>query len=39
VLAALDAGFRTGDIMSPGMQLVGTKKMGEVLVSKLEAQP
>ncbi len=37
VLAALDAGFRTGDIMSPGNTLVGCKKMGEVLVSKLEA--
>ena len=37
VLAALDAGFRTGDIMSPGNTLCGCKKMGEVLVSKLEA--
>lgn len=28
---ALDAGYRTGDIMSDGMTLVGTKKMGEVI--------
>ncbi len=28
---ALDAGCRTGDIMSDGMTLVGTKKMGEVI--------
>jgi len=37
VLAALDAGFRTGDIMSPGNTLCGCKKMGDVLVAKLEA--
>ena len=28
---ALDAGYRTGDIMSDGLTLVGTKKMGEVI--------
>ena len=28
---ALDAGYRTGDIMSDGMTLVGTKKMGEII--------
>ena len=39
VLAALDAGYRTGDIMSPGMQLVGTSKMGAVLLAKLDATP
>lgn len=30
---ALDAGYRTGDIMSEGMKLVGTKEMGEVIAS------
>jgi 3-isopropylmalate dehydrogenase len=35
VLAALDAGYRTGDIMSAGMNLVGTKKMGEVVLQNL----
>lgn len=36
VLAALDAGYRTGDIMSPGMKLVGCAKMGEVVLQMLE---
>jgi 3-isopropylmalate dehydrogenase len=29
---ALDQGYRTGDIMSPGMKAVGCKQMGEVLI-------
>lgn len=32
----LDAGFRTGDIMSPGMTLVGCKAMGEALVQRVQ---
>eukprot|EP00850_Spirogloea_muscicola_P003602 SM000014S00390 [mRNA] locus=s14:996179:999431:- [translate_table: standard] len=36
VLAALDAGFRTGDIYSPGLTLVGCKEMGEVVLRMLE---
>ncbi|BAZ46423.1 3-isopropylmalate dehydrogenase [Chondrocystis sp. NIES-4102] len=28
----LDLGYRTGDIMSPGMKAVGCKEMGEVLI-------
>ena len=28
----LDQGYRTGDIMSPGMKAVGCKEMGEVLL-------
>ena len=31
VTAALDAGYRTADLQSPGTQKVGCKKMGEVL--------
>ena len=31
----LDQGYRTGDIMSPGMKQVGCKKMGEVLLELL----
>ncbi len=31
----LNAGYRTGDIMSPGMELVGTKKMGELIIAAL----
>eukprot|EP00246_Nothoceros_aenigmaticus_P002329 TRINITY_DN13176_c0_g1_i1.p1 TRINITY_DN13176_c0_g1~~TRINITY_DN13176_c0_g1_i1.p1 ORF type:complete len:445 (+),score=67.00 TRINITY_DN13176_c0_g1_i1:57-1337(+) len=37
VFATLDAGYRTGDIMSSGKTLVGTRKMGEVLLGFLEA--
>jgi 3-isopropylmalate dehydrogenase len=32
VTAALDAGYRTGDIMQPGCTLVGCRQMGEVLL-------
>ena len=31
----LEEGYRTGDIMSPGKTLVGTTKMGELIVEKL----
>lgn len=37
VTAALDEGYRTADLMSEGMTLVGCKKMGEVVLSKLES--
>lgn len=35
VEAVLEDGYRTGDIMSDGMKLVGTKEMGQLIVSKL----
>lgn len=31
----LEDGYRTGDIMSKGMKLVGTKEMGSMIVNKL----
>lgn len=31
------AGFRTGDIMAPGCTLMGTKAMGERIISELDA--
>ena len=31
----LNAGYRTGDIMSPGMKLVGTKEMGKLISENL----
>ncbi len=37
VLEALAQGYRTGDIMSPGMKAVGCKEMGEVLLRILES--
>jgi 3-isopropylmalate dehydrogenase len=36
VLTVLDQGYRTGDIMSDGMTLVGCKAMGEALLSAME---
>jgi 3-isopropylmalate dehydrogenase len=36
VLKVLDQGYRTGDIMSPGMNLVGCKGMGEALTQILQ---
>lgn len=36
VSAVLDAGYRTGDIMSEGMKLVGTKQMGDLVVKALK---
>ena len=35
---ALAAGFRTRDIHTPGMSLVGTAEMGDHVVRELEAQ-
>jgi 3-isopropylmalate dehydrogenase len=35
VLQVLDAGYRTGDIMSEGMKLVGCRKMGDALLQAL----
>jgi 3-isopropylmalate dehydrogenase len=35
VQKVLDAGYRTGDIMSPGMKAVGCKAMGEALLAAL----
>eukprot|EP00168_Porphyra_purpurea_P006393 TRINITY_DN1787_c0_g1_i2.p1 TRINITY_DN1787_c0_g1~~TRINITY_DN1787_c0_g1_i2.p1 ORF type:complete len:453 (-),score=200.61 TRINITY_DN1787_c0_g1_i2:364-1671(-) len=37
VEAVLDAGWRTGDIMSEGKTLVGCKRMGELLVEAVAA--
>ncbi len=36
VEAVLNAGYRTGDIMSKGMKLVGTRGMGELILKALE---
>ena len=36
VTAALDAGYRTGDIMQPGCSQVGCRQMGEVVLQQLE---
>lgn len=36
VLQVLDRGDRTGDIMSPGMNLLGCRAMGETLIQVLE---
>ncbi|PIG92168.1 3-isopropylmalate dehydrogenase [Gloeocapsopsis sp. IPPAS B-1203] len=36
VLQVLDRGDRTGDIMSPGMNLLGCRAMGEALIQVLE---
>ncbi|MFP4007894.1 MAG: 3-isopropylmalate dehydrogenase [Spirulinaceae cyanobacterium] len=35
VMAVLDQGYRTGDIMSPNMKAVGCQEMGEVLLKAL----
>ncbi|MDD4378039.1 MAG: 3-isopropylmalate dehydrogenase [Eubacteriales bacterium] len=35
VTLVLEEGYRTGDIMSSGMKLVGTREMGQLIVSKL----
>ncbi len=37
VTQVLDRGYRTGDIMSPGMTAVGCRQMGEVLIKILES--
>lgn len=39
VLKVLEQGYRTGDIQSEGMTLVGCKGMGDVLVQALHALP
>ena len=36
VMAVLDAGYRTKDIYSEGMNLVGTKEMGDLVVKALK---
>lgn len=36
VLQVLDAGYRTGDIMSEGMKLVGCRGMGDALIEVLK---
>ncbi len=38
VLQVLQRGDRTGDIMSPGMNLLGCRAMGEALIQVLEAE-
>jgi 3-isopropylmalate dehydrogenase len=37
VIKVLDAGYRTGDIMSQGMKLVGCREMGDKLIEILES--
>jgi 3-isopropylmalate dehydrogenase len=37
VIKVLDQGYRTGDIMSPGMKAVGCREMGEVLIKVLQS--
>lgn len=37
VLEVLEKGYRTGDIMSEGMTLVGCQGMGEILINVLES--
>lgn len=37
VMKVLDAGYRTGDIMSEGMKAVGCREMGDKLIEILEA--
>jgi 3-isopropylmalate dehydrogenase len=38
VLQVLEKGDRTGDIMSPGMNLLGCRSMGETLIQALELE-
>lgn len=35
VKAVLNKGYRTGDIISEGMQLVGTKEMGQLIINEI----
>jgi len=35
VTKVLEQGYRTGDIMSEGMKLVGTKEMGQLIINEL----
>jgi 3-isopropylmalate dehydrogenase len=39
VLQVLQQGDRTGDIMSPGMNLLGCRAMGDALMNILEKMP
>ncbi len=36
VMTVLDAGYRTGDIMSPGMKCIGTKEMGQLIADAVK---
>ena len=36
VLAVLEDGYRTGDIMSEGMKKVGTVEMGKLVIDKIK---
>jgi len=36
VLEVLEEGYRTGDIMSEGMKLVGTEEIGKLVMQKIE---
>ncbi|MGL5380791.1 3-isopropylmalate dehydrogenase [Clostridium sp.] len=36
VVQVLESGYRTGDIMSEGMKLVGTSEMGELVINKIK---
>ena len=36
VTAALDAGYRTGDLMSPGCTQIGCSALGDVLLQSIE---
>ena len=38
VLQVLEQGDRTGDIMSPGMNLLGCRAMGDALIKILETK-
>ncbi|RZC58327.1 hypothetical protein C5167_005639 [Papaver somniferum] len=38
VLETLDKGFRTGDLFSTGMRLVGCKEMGEEVLKSIDSQ-
>ncbi len=35
ILALLEAGYRTADLRQPGTSLVGTKKMGELIIERM----
>ena len=37
IARVLDKGLRTGDIMQPGMQQVGTSEMGRAIETELKA--
>jgi len=38
IAGALAHGLRTGDIASPGAKAVGTKEMGDAILTELEGQ-